>query len=389
MTLMPLIPESERKRQDLSGDGGVVKVLTSPGKGPCPKDGDFVSVQYVASHGKDGVLFDSSRKHLDGGYKFKLGDRGPKFLQLADGMIRPLGWDIAIRTMKVGESAMLYLTSKYAFGEAGVKHPNRPGHIVPPGTTVAYNLEVVSIDKDVTFMSTSEICEQGEKLLLEGTGCFRQGELEKSEQRYLKALEALQAIKHIRHDESPLHTDDGVMLGRKLIVRGILNFVSCKLKRFDISRGNKGKSKINKNEIAADVVKKCSKAIDILESMKSLIPNSEAEEQKTMLAKALYRQGKGYLMLRKEKMAKDNFYRAHELLPKDKGIRREYVAVKKRIMDAKKNEKQIFGGIMKKDGVSLYEDKDDVPVAVKEEVSLFDQIYTFLRLVFCCKKKIA
>ena len=88
-------------------------------------------------------------------------------------------------------------------------------------------------------------------------------------------------------------------------------------------------------------------------------------------------------------MAKDNFYRAHELLPKDKGIRREYVAVKKRIMDAKKNEKQIFGGIMKKDGVSLYEDKDDVPVAVKEEVSLFDQIYTFLRLVFCCKKKIA
>jgi FKBP-type peptidyl-prolyl cis-trans isomerase len=61
---MPLIPEQDRVKEDLSGDGGVVKVKTSDGGGQKPVDGDIVAVQYVATQGKDGALFDSSRKCL-------------------------------------------------------------------------------------------------------------------------------------------------------------------------------------------------------------------------------------------------------------------------------------------------------------------------------------
>ena len=124
-------------------------------------------------------MFDSSRKHLDRGFKFKLGDRGPKAL-IQPGMVRPRGWDIAIQTLCVGDSVLIYLSPEYAFGDTGVRHPNRPGHIVPPGAHIMYNLEIVGIEKDFQAMTTDELLESAETLLNQANDRFKDGEYEKA-----------------------------------------------------------------------------------------------------------------------------------------------------------------------------------------------------------------
>ena len=62
-------PYSKKQKTDLTGDGGVVIRITGrlKKKGTLCQDGDIVVVQYVATQGADGTLFDSSRKHVDRG----------------------------------------------------------------------------------------------------------------------------------------------------------------------------------------------------------------------------------------------------------------------------------------------------------------------------------
>lgn len=388
---MPLIPEQDRVKEDLSGDGGVVKVKTSDGGGQKPVDGDIVAVQYVATQGKDGALFDSSRKHMDGGFKFKLGARGPKDLEMSNGMLRPLGWDVGIRSMHVGESAMLYLKAEYAFGDIGLKHPNRPGFIVPPGALVAYNIEVVSIETDVSMLTPAEITVEGESLLDEGNTFFLTNDWEKAEKRYTMALEKVQSIPGIRHDEEFVSLEDTPSLGRKLLVRGLLNIVSCKLKKCEDIQKTEPSAK---REIAQEALRKCTAAIDIMEAMNKMVNLSEeaarhqATFQHSTLAKAYYRRGKIYLTLRQEMKAKENLHRACELAPQNKTIRKEYAEVKSIIKDARKQEKLMFGGLMKNGerDFQLYDDMSDIPAKIADsQPTIVSRVCGVLWNLFCCK----
>ena len=384
-------PYSKREKQDLTGDGGVVIRITDKAKanGTRCQEGDIIIVQYVATQGVDGTLFDSSRKHLDRGFKFKLGDRGPKAL-IQPGMVRPRGWDIAIQTLCVGDSVLIYLSPEYAFGDTGVRHPNRPGHIVPPGAHIMYNLEIVGIEKDFQAMTTDELLESAETLLNQANDRFKDGEYEKASTRYDESLQKLQRIPKIRHDDVPICMEPDQVKGREQIIRCLLNLATCKLKMIDVIMKKIAKQKSLKRSKMAEAkdfakasIRNCTLALTILK-------HSSTMDIK-FFAKAHFRRGKSHLFLRNMKDAKNDFASAYKILPSDKNIRKEYLNIKKRLADKAKEEKKVFKNIIKDSNTTLYNDKPEIKR--KEKVTDPGLVLYFLNSIrtnicsFCCNTK--
>jgi len=117
---------------DLSGDGGVIKKLVSEGTGVKPPKGAAVKVNYVGKL-EDGSEFDASSGYP---YAFTLGEG--KVIK---------GWELGIKSMKVGEKAVLVCTGPYAYGAEG-----SPPEI-PPNATLTFDVELV----DFTLNNASSV----------------------------------------------------------------------------------------------------------------------------------------------------------------------------------------------------------------------------------------
>ena len=96
------------------------------GSGPSPKDSDTVTVKYRGTL-IDGTEFDASDKH-GGTATFPVG-----------GVIK--GWTEALQKMKVGAKWQLFIPSELAYGDRGA------GADIPPGATLIFDVELVSIGK--------------------------------------------------------------------------------------------------------------------------------------------------------------------------------------------------------------------------------------------------
>ncbi len=97
------------------------------GKGPQPKPGDFVQVNYTGKF-LDGKVFDSS---LNPG-------RTPFELHLGRGEVIP-GWDEGLATMHVGGKRKLLIPPSLAYGAAGA------GGVIPPNATLTFDVELLKI----------------------------------------------------------------------------------------------------------------------------------------------------------------------------------------------------------------------------------------------------
>merc|ERR1712130_493343 len=97
-----------------------------PGDGKTfPKQGDKIRTQYVAKIAETGVKFDSS---IDRGIPFRF--------QLGVGQVIK-GWDEGIVQMSLGEKAILFVTSDYAYGVNGA------GGSIPGDTDLIFEVELV------------------------------------------------------------------------------------------------------------------------------------------------------------------------------------------------------------------------------------------------------
>ncbi|KAL0402805.1 UNVERIFIED_CONTAM: Peptidyl-prolyl cis-trans isomerase FKBP20-1 [Sesamum radiatum] len=114
---------------DLTGDGGVLKTLIRQAKPDAivPSEGlPLLDVHYEGILAETGDVFDTT--HEDNTiFTFELGKGS---------VIK--AWDIALKTMKVGEVAKITCKPEYAYGSAG-SPPD-----IPPDSTLIFEIELVA-----------------------------------------------------------------------------------------------------------------------------------------------------------------------------------------------------------------------------------------------------
>jgi FKBP-type peptidyl-prolyl cis-trans isomerase len=106
-------------------DAGILMETVAAGTGASPTATDTVKVAYKGSL-LDGTVFDSSEKH-----------GGPQTMRM-DQIVKC--WVDGLSAMKVGGKAKLYCPSDTAYGD-------RPMGVIPPGSTLQFDIELVSIEK--------------------------------------------------------------------------------------------------------------------------------------------------------------------------------------------------------------------------------------------------
>jgi hypothetical protein len=112
-------------------NGMYIKKLKE-GKGKKIKKGDVISVKYKGSF-INRLIFDNNYKKSSFTFKYGTPDQVIK------------GLNIAINGMKNGEKSKIIIPSHLAFGEEGSST-----QIVPPFTTVIYELEIVNVKQAVS-----------------------------------------------------------------------------------------------------------------------------------------------------------------------------------------------------------------------------------------------
>ncbi|PON45805.1 Peptidyl-prolyl cis-trans isomerase, FKBP-type [Parasponia andersonii] len=129
---------------DLTGDGGVVKTIIRHAKAAdaiAPsEDLPLVDVHYVGILAETGDIFDTTRE-----------DNTVFSFEVGKGTVIK-AWDIALRTMKVGEIAKITCKPDYAYGSAG-SPPD-----IPPDATLIFEVELISCNprKGSSLGSVSE-----------------------------------------------------------------------------------------------------------------------------------------------------------------------------------------------------------------------------------------
>ncbi|PWA94748.1 peptidyl-prolyl cis-trans isomerase FKBP20-1 [Artemisia annua] len=114
---------------DLTGDGGVLKTIVRRPKPDAVAPSEslpLVDVHYEGTLAETGEVFDTT--HEDNTiFSFEIGKGS---------VIK--AWDVALRTMKVGEIAKITCKSGYAYGSAG-----SPPEI-PPDATLIFEVELLA-----------------------------------------------------------------------------------------------------------------------------------------------------------------------------------------------------------------------------------------------------
>lgn len=157
---------------DISGDGGILKKITSEGHGSeTPETGHEVRAHYTGTL-EDGTVFDSSVKR---GKEFKF--------TIGQGQVIR-GWDQGFATMKRGEKAILKCRADYAYGDSP------PGAGIPAGATLNFDVELIGFGpkkKEKYEMTTEEKMSEATRLKEEGTVAFRAGDFTMALEKYLDA----------------------------------------------------------------------------------------------------------------------------------------------------------------------------------------------------------
>jgi FKBP-type peptidyl-prolyl cis-trans isomerase len=158
---------------DLTGDGGVMKLILKEGDGDLPAEGNEVKAHYTGTL-LNGDKFDSSR------------DRGKEFeFTLGVGQVIK-AWDVGFASMKVGERCILTCREDYAYGPGG-SPPKIPG-----GATLKFDCELIAFgekQKEKWQMSGAEKADAAEKSKAEGTAAFKAKDFAKALSLYAEAFE--------------------------------------------------------------------------------------------------------------------------------------------------------------------------------------------------------
>ncbi|KAL6271125.1 hypothetical protein ACE6H2_028036 [Prunus campanulata] len=282
---------------EVTDDKKVIKKIVKEGEGfERPNEGAVVKLKLIGKL-QDGTEF-LKKGHAEGEelFEFKTDEE-----EVIDGL------DRAVLTMKKGEVALLTIAPEYAFGSS--ESPQELA-VVPPNSTVYYEVELVSFEKDKESwdMNTEEKIEGAGKKKEEGNALFKAGKYARASKRYEKA------VKYIDYDTS--FSEEEKKQSKVLKVACNLNNAACKLKLKDYKQAEK----------------LCSKVLEI--------------EGRNV--KALYRRAQAYIQLADLDLAELDIKKALEIDPNNRDVKLEYKTLKEKMKEFNKKEAKFYGNMFAK-----------------------------------------
>lgn len=292
---------------DISGDGGVTKLVLQEGEGDYPKEGDEIKAHYVGTLASDGSEFDSSRKRGTP-FKFVLGKGS---------VIK--GWDLGFAVMKKGEKAVLTIASAYGYGDSG--SPPK----IPAKATLKFEVELLDFApkaKEKWELDTREKLVESEKWKEKGNALFKT-------EKFKEACEAYEeGLSYVEHSYETNEELKKKVQDFEILLR--LNFAQACIQMHDYP-----------------------KAIQMTTQVLKKDPSN---------FKALLRRGTAYSGFGSFNEAKVDLLRCREMKDQDQTLVNKQVKLlheRKNAADLK--EKTTYSGIFSQSKVSLYDDK--APVA--------------------------
>jgi hypothetical protein len=152
------------RRIAVTPDGRVSKEILEEGYGDVPVRGQEVKVHYVGTLERDGTKFDSSRDKQKP-YEFTIGKDVIE------------GWNLAVVTMRQGETARVTIAPEFGYGDKG----NPPN--IPPHATLVFEMELVEI-----VLPAEEAVVKAEALCAEAAAAFKADDLKTANGLYRRAL---------------------------------------------------------------------------------------------------------------------------------------------------------------------------------------------------------
>ena len=153
-------PKKEEEKKDfvnVTDDGGVKKRIIKEGKGEQAAEGNEVKVNYIGRNGDK--IFDQTKEKP---FEFKIG---------AHTVIK--GWEVGVKTMKVGEKAEFIFSPDYAYGKQKVSD------LIPENSTLNFEIELLEAKgskKEISDMEYEEKCAEGKRLKEEGVEKYKAGD---------------------------------------------------------------------------------------------------------------------------------------------------------------------------------------------------------------------
>ncbi|KAI4356333.1 hypothetical protein L6164_000363 [Bauhinia variegata] len=305
---------------EVTNDKKVMKKILKEGEGyERPNEGAVVKLKVIGKL-QDGTIF------LKKGYgeeedlfEFKTDEE-----QVIDGL------DRGVMTMKKGEVALLTISPEYAYGSSQFQQELA---VVPPNSTVYYEVELVSLEKEKESwdMNTEEKIEAAGKKKEEGNVLFKAGKYARASKRYEKA------VKFIEYDSA--FSEEQKKQAKALKVACNLNNAACQLKLKDFKQAEK----------------LCTKVLD-LESRN---------------VKALYRRAQAYIHLADLDLAEFDIKKALEIDPDNREVKLEYRTLKEKMKEYNRREAKLYGNMFAKMSKSEPLDKpakeDAEPMSIDEK----------------------
>ncbi|XP_078156328.1 70 kDa peptidyl-prolyl isomerase-like [Carex rostrata] len=281
---------------EIGDDKKILKKILKEGEGyERPNDGAVVKVKIVGKL-EDGTVFVKKGHDGDEPLEFKTDEE-----QVIEGL------DQAVLTMKKGEVALVTIPPEHAFSSNESKQDMA---VVPPNSTVYYEVELVSFDKEKESwdMNTSEKIEAAGKKKEEGNALFKAGKIARASKRYEKAA------KYIEYDSS--FSDEEKQQSKALKISCKLNNAACKLKLREYKEAEK----------------LCTKVL----------------EMESTNVKALYRRAQAYIQLADFDLAELDIKRALEIDPNNRDVKAEYKVLKEKVKEYNKRDAKFYGNMFAK-----------------------------------------
>jgi len=194
---------TEEKKDEyinITEDGGVKKKILKEGTGAQAVEGAEVHVNYIGRN-KDNKIFDQTK---DKPFTFKIGSHQ---------VIK--GWEIGVKTMKIGEKSEFILSPEYAYGDKKVSD------LIPENSTLTFEIELLKFEipkKEISEMTYEEKLNEGKKYKEEGVTKFKAGDIPNARDSFTRAIAYLENMDKTKQEESE---------GVNLYVTTLSNICNC------------------------------------------------------------------------------------------------------------------------------------------------------------------